>query len=93
VLSALSKGSITDAQLIEETLLVRLKKNNANIKWKSLKVIKHLATNGNPSIARNFQKNHEAIRDCVSKFFETFAKVIFDVLNRFYWDAASVVWR
>eukprot|EP00475_Leptophrys_vorax_P036795 TRINITY_DN6274_c0_g1_i1.p1 TRINITY_DN6274_c0_g1~~TRINITY_DN6274_c0_g1_i1.p1 ORF type:complete len:764 (+),score=226.13 TRINITY_DN6274_c0_g1_i1:65-2356(+) len=65
-LETLSKGSITDAQLIEETLLVRLKKNNANIKWKSLKVIKHLAINGNPSIARNFQKNHEAIRDCVN---------------------------
>jgi hypothetical protein len=70
----MTKSSIVECEAIEQALLSRLSKNSANVKWKCLKVIKHLSLHGNPNIAKAFQRKHENIRDCVSKKFRIFFK-------------------
>jgi hypothetical protein len=65
-LAQLTKVSVTECQVVEQTLLARLKKNSPNIKFKCLKTIKYLASNGRADLARSFQRSHDAIRDCIN---------------------------
>jgi len=50
---------------IEDYLVARLKKNNHNVKYKCLMIIKHVCRAGRPDFKRDFARLTEPIRDCL----------------------------
>lgn len=50
---------------LTDYLIARLKKNNHNVKYKCLMIIKHVCRTGRPEFKRDMQRQTEPIRDCL----------------------------
>ena len=52
---------------LQEYLCNKLTKNNHNVKYKCLVIIKHVARTGRPDFKKDMAKNVEVIKDCLRK--------------------------
>ena len=53
------------SQKIQEFLMTRLKKKNANVKYKCLVIIKNCCRMGRADFKRDMQRNTDAIKECL----------------------------
>lgn len=61
-LTKASFASPVDADLLQDAVVRRLDSKSANVKWKTLRVIAYLCTNGNPSMRKSFQRRTDILR-------------------------------
>jgi uncharacterized protein with HEPN domain len=76
VILELSLASITQCQAIEEAVMSRLRSTSPNVKWKSLRVIRHLCTNGHANMKKAFQRHNDLLRQCASTFLSASSKMV-----------------
>ena len=68
MLTDISKASLSSYQAcqnLQEYLLNRLKKNNYNVKYKCLVIIKHVCRSGRADFKKDMSRNVEPIKECL----------------------------